>query len=365
MDSISSGELKQYKYFEGLSGAALQELSRKLEFLVLPAGTLIIEQGTPPDAFYFLKRGKVEVTKVTRLGQTARISVLSSGQGFGEVALLTCSHRASSVRAKTNVILGKLSKKDFEDIIMVESAFTSMLVKKIQDYSLYNRLKTYQPFALLEPEKMLALTDRLIEKSFRPGESIIIQGEKGDFYYIIKSGTVAILVKQKETPEPWQVAVLRDGESFGEEALIRDYRRNATAQALTGTTVLALARADFDRILKSSFLEYAFSEEILENLKKNKESYVFLDARIPPEYEEEHIAGAVNIPLEVLRQKYRELDPKKEYLAYCTNESRGMAAAFLLRSQGFNAKNIRGGLSGWTGPVSTGSDGIHLPGTGG
>ena len=361
MDTISSRELKQYKYFAGLSEGALHELSRRLEFLVLPAGTLIIEQGTPPDAFYFLKKGEVEVTKVTRLGQTAKISVISSGQGFGEVALLTCSHRGSSVRAKTNVILGKLSKKDFEDIIMVESAFTSMLVKKIQDYSIYNRLKTYQPFALLEPEKMLALTGRLIEKTFKPGESIINQGDKGDFYYIIKSGSVAILVKQKEVPEPWQVAVLREGESFGEEALIRDYRRNATAQALTGTTVLALAKTDFDRILKSSFLEYIFSEDIVEKLEEKKERYFFLDARIPPEYEEEHIAGAVNIPLEILRQKYRELDPKKEYLAYCTNESRGMAAAFLLRSQGFNAKNIRGGLSGWTGPVSVGSNGIHLP----
>ena len=365
MNTISSRELKQYKYFSGLSEGALQELAGKLEFLVLPAGTLIIEQGTPPDAFYFLKKGEVEVTKVTRLGQTAKISVVSSGQGFGEVALLTCSHRGSSVRAKTGVILGKLSKKDFEDIIMVDSAFTSMLVKKIQDYSVYNRMKTYQPFALLEPEKMLALTERLIEKSFRPGESIITQGEKGDFYYIIKSGSVAILVKQKEVQEPWQVAVLRDGESFGEEALIRDYRRNATAQALTETTVLALAKTDFDRILKSSFLEYVFSENIVENLEKNKGKYFFLDARIPPEYEEEHIAGAVNIPLEILRQKYQELDPKKEYLAYCTNESRGMAAAFLLRSQGFNAKNIRGGMSGWTGPVSVGNDGIHLPVNGG
>jgi len=233
--------------------------------------------------------------------------------------------------------------------------------KKIQDYSVYNRMKTYQPFALFEPEKMLALTERLIEKKFAPGENIINQGDKGDFYYIIKSGSVAILVKPKDDTEPRQVALLSDGESFGEEALIRDYRRNATVCAVKETTVLALAKTDFDRILKSSFLEYVFSEDIVETLENNKGRYFFLDARIPPEYEEEHIAGAVNIPLEILRQKYQDLDPSKEYLAYCTNESRGMAAAFLLKSQGFNAKNIRGGLSGWTGPVSVGSDGIHMP----
>lgn len=361
MEVLSSQSLKRYSYFSGLSEAALTELAKRLEVVQLPAGTLVIKQGTPPDAFYFVSQGEVEVTKVTKLGQSAKIVVIGSGEGFGEIALLTCSHRNSSVSAKTDVTLFRLPKRDFEEVIMTDSAFTSMLVRKIQDYAVYNRLKSYQPFALLEPEKMLALTDRLIEKSFSPGEVIIRQGDPGDFYYVIKSGSVEILVKKKGVMEEQCVAVLSEGESFGEEALIRGQKRNATVRALMRTAVLMLDKADFDRILKGSFLEYVYSEDIERMSEEEKTGYIFLDARIRPEYDEEHIAGAINIPLEVLRQKYRELDLSKEYCTYCTNDTRGMAAAFLLKSQGFMAKNLRGGLSGWTGPIETGSEGIHMP----
>ncbi len=361
MEFPSSEALKKYRYFSGLSDGALEALSKKLKIIDLPAGTHIIKQGTPPDSFYFVKQGEVEVLKETRSRQVAKISVISSGEGFGEVALLTCSHRCSTVVTRTDVKLYRLSKADFENIIMTDSAFTSILIKKVQSYSEYNKMKTLQPFALLEPEKMLALTDKLTEKKYAAGENIIIQGDQGELYYIIKSGRVAVLVKKKIEREVRQVAVLGYGESFGEEALIRDQRRNATVQAMEETTVLALNKTDFDHILKESFLDFIFPEDIDDIPEDKKDQYVLLDARIPPEYEEEHIAGAVNIPLEILRQKYPELDPSKEYYTYCTNDSRGMAAAFLLRSHGFKARNLRGGLSGWTGAVATGSDGIHLP----
>ena len=155
----------------------------------------------------------------------------------------------------------------------------------------------------------------------------------------------------------WQCRV-----GFGEEALIRDHRRNATVQALGDVTVLALAKVDFDGILKSSYVDYVYAEDFDELDAAALAGYVFLDARIPPEYEEAHIENAVNIPLEGLRQKYGELDRSRAYVTYCTNDSRGMAAAFLLRSHGFNARNLRGGLSAWAGTVVTGANsGIHLP----
>ena len=204
---------------------------------------------------------------------------------------------------------------------------------------------------------MPALASRLTEKTFAPGEDIIVQGQKGDAYYIVKSGRVSVIVKERNA-EPAQVAVLGAGEGFGEEALIRDKPRNATVRALIPTTVLVLAKADFDQILKATYVDYAYAEEIpVEEMNR----YVFIDARIRPEYEEEHIAGAVNIPLEVLRQKYTDLDPALEYLTYCTNDSRGTAAAFLMRSHGFRARSIRGGLSAWEGPVSSGAEGVYLP----
>lgn len=359
METLSPERLRQYKYFSGISEGALEEFSRKLQIIELPVGSQIVKQGTPPDAFYFVRQGEVEVTKETKAGQTAKIAVMSSGEGFGEVALLTCSHRCCTVTAKSAVTLYKLQKTDFEDIIMKDSAFTSILLKKIKDYSQFNKMKTLQPFALLEPEKMLALTDKFIEETYGYGENIIVQGEKGNYYYVIRSGSVAVLKKEEDGEEYTQVAVLGEGEAFGEEALIRDDPRNATCQAIDETTVLALNKKDFDRIVKSEFLENIFPEDI--SINTYLDDFVVIDARVPAEYEEEHIAGAINIPLEVLRRQCAGLDRSKQYITYCLNDARGMVAAFLLRNRGFSAKCLRGGISGWTGEIETGSDGIHLP----
>ncbi|MBL7032064.1 MAG: cyclic nucleotide-binding domain-containing protein [Nitrospira sp.] len=272
------------------------------------------------------------------------------------MALLTCSPRNSSVVTKTDCTLYKLLKSDFEEIVQMDSTFSNILNEKYKDNTQYNNLKTLQPFAMLEPEKMLTLTEKLKEKKYSAGEDIIKQGEDGDAYYIVKSGSLAV-IKQKGDEEPVQVATLTTGHAFGEESLIREEPRNATVRAIEETTVLRLEKKDFEEILQSAYLAWDFPEEV----EEKRDDYFLIDARIPPEYEEEHIKGAVNIPIEILRQKYSALDPSITYRTYCLNDSRGMTAAFLMKSQGFKVQAIKGGLSGWDGQVVQGGNGIHTP----
>ncbi|MEW6713514.1 MAG: cyclic nucleotide-binding domain-containing protein [Nitrospirota bacterium] len=356
---LLSSDLRKYAYFSSLSDAAIDSIAEKLSIVNFPAGREIVKEGEVGDSFYFVKQGCLEVTKKTPTGQEAKISVLNSGEGFGEMALLTCSVRSSSVHAITDVTLYALSKSDFENVVLLESAFKNELLKDVDDHTQYNKIKTLQPFKLLEPEKMYAVMQKMTEKIYKPCENIIVQGEKGDNYYIIKSGRIAVLKKKKGEEVSEQVAELRDGEAFGEEALIREDPRNATCQAVEETTVLVLNKKDFNQIVKAAFLDNIFPEEI--PLETYLDEYMIIDARIPAEYAEEHIWGAVNIPVEILRQKCTEFDRSKKYITYCLNDSRGMVAAFLLKNRGFNAQCLRGGVSGWLGKVVTGSDGVHMP----
>ncbi|MBI5100483.1 MAG: cyclic nucleotide-binding domain-containing protein [Nitrospirae bacterium] len=356
---IHSSDLRKYSYFSSLSGSAVESLAQRIETVDFPAGTVIVEEGTIGDSFYFVKEGQLEVSKKSKSGQDAKLSVIGSGQGFGDMALLTCSVRSSSVHAITDVTLLRLSKKDFDDIILHDSAFRERLQKRAEDYSHLNSIKTLQPFQLLEPEKMCALIEKMTEKTFAPGENIIVQGEKGDNYYIIKSGSVSVLKKNKDGEGHQRIALLSEGEAFGEEALIRDDPRNATCRAEQQTTVLVLSKSDFSTIVKTSFLDNIFPEDI--TLDTYLDEYVIIDARIPAEYEEEHIYGAINIPVERLRGECTGFDRSKKYITYCLNDSRGMVAAFLLKNRGFDAQCLRGGVSGWEGRLVTGSTGVHLP----
>ncbi len=359
MENITSADLKKYDFFSSLSDGALEALSEKAEPVQLSAGTEIISEGAPAGSFYFVCTGEVEITKKTDFEQSAKVASAGAGESFGEMALLTNLPRSCTVTAKTDVTLSKIKKDDFEEIVSLDTVFSNMLQRKARDHADFNILKTLQPLALIEPEKMLALISVMQEKTFAPGENIIAQGDKGDAYYIVKSGRAAVF-QQKGDNEPEQVAELKSGEGFGEEAIIRMKPRNATIKAIEETTVLSLDKPTFEKILRKAFIENAFSEDIDE---EDRDKYVYIDARVPPEYEEEHIANAINIPIEILRTKFGELDKSKEYFTYCTNDSRGMTAAFLMKSMGYNVQALRGGLSAWNGETTRGNEGVHSPST--
>ena len=282
--ALHPDELRRYAYFSSLSDSALQYLSDRINPISVPAGEVIIKEGTVGGSFFFIKEGKVEVTKRGSDGNEAVISVVEGGQGIGEMALLTGSVRACSVRALTPLELFELRKDDFESVVMCATEFREELSKKAVGYTQFNKLKTLQPFELLPPEKVYAVMEKMTERTYPAGADIIAQGEKGDVYYIIKSGRVDVLKKKKGSDEVAKVAELADGDAFGEEALIREDPRNATCRAAVETTVLVLEKKDFNNIVKAAFLENIFPEEI--ELESYMQDYVILDVRIPPEYAE-------------------------------------------------------------------------------
>lgn len=79
----------------------------------------------------------------------------------------------------------------------------------------------------------------------------------------------------------------------------------------------------------------------LNNFDSNKQ--ILLDVRDNEEVELGNIENSVNIPLNDLRSNLDKLDKNKEIIVYCAVGLRGYIAARLLKSHGFNARNLNGG----------------------
>jgi NADPH-dependent 2,4-dienoyl-CoA reductase/sulfur reductase-like enzyme/rhodanese-related sulfurtransferase len=75
----------------------------------------------------------------------------------------------------------------------------------------------------------------------------------------------------------------------------------------------------------------------------SQQAYV-LDVREPQEFALGHVEGANNIPLHSLRDKMSELPRDREILVYCAVGQRSYYASRALRLNGFQAKNISGGM---------------------
>lgn len=73
------------------------------------------------------------------------------------------------------------------------------------------------------------------------------------------------------------------------------------------------------------------------------EDAVLLDVRSELEYNNGHIEGALNIPVDNLRKRLQELDKNKEIIEYCQVGLRGYIASRILSQNGFKVKNVTGG----------------------
>ncbi|WP_371371847.1 CoA-disulfide reductase [Sporomusa aerivorans] len=75
----------------------------------------------------------------------------------------------------------------------------------------------------------------------------------------------------------------------------------------------------------------------------DKENTLLVDVRTELEFQNGHIEGAVNIPVDKLREELNNLDRDKPILAYCQVGQRGYYASRILTQHGFNVKNMTGG----------------------
>lgn len=81
-----------------------------------------------------------------------------------------------------------------------------------------------------------------------------------------------------------------------------------------------------------------------EYLAYDKTNTILLDVRTPMEFQKGHLEGALNIPVDSLRERLNELDPEKEIIEYCQVGLRGYIAATILTQHGFKVKNVTGGF---------------------
>ena len=80
--------------------------------------------------------------------------------------------------------------------------------------------------------------------------------------------------------------------------------------------------------------------------KYKSEGYAFIDVRSASEFANGTIPGSVNIPVDEMRERYTEIKNKK-VIINCQVGQRGHVATMLLRSMGFEAKNLDGGYLTW------------------
>ena len=109
-----------------------------------------------------------------------------------------------------------------------------------------DRLQAIPLLAGLDLDVLASIAQLCVTHSYAPDDDVFRQDDAGDKFYLIVRGRFQVIQDGR------RVAILEDGDCFGEIALVTDRPRNATVRALTAATCLALDRAHFQQLLRNS-----------------------------------------------------------------------------------------------------------------
>src|SRR5690606_40893977 len=115
-----------------------------------------------------------------------------------------------------------------------------------------------------------AIFMRMQRVDYQAGETVIKQGDEGDYFYVIVKGKCLVMRETPLNKQGIRLAELGMGDTFGEEALISDARRNATVTMLTPGALMRLAKEDFRTLLNEPMLEWVRSEEHTSELQSRE-----------------------------------------------------------------------------------------------
>lgn len=247
------------------------------------------------------------------------------------------------------------SEASVGDMLDRLSACSPELVKEVsQNAGLLDRFYLVcnaLPFRRLPAER---LETALLHGSLRvvdAGETVLTQGDRYDYFYLLEQGEAEIWRKDPMTDETACVDRIGPGSTFGEEALIMDGFRNATIKMLTRGLLWRLTPDQFNTLLRDALIDEIDVEAAKSLVDQGHAAW--LDCRYDMEFEDAHIPGAQWLPLDSLRQRVDEIRPEQHYIVYCRSGRRSASATFLLRERGFKAVSLAGGIKAWPYEVNT------------
>jgi rhodanese-related sulfurtransferase len=203
-----------------------------------------------------------------------------------------------------------------------------------------NLLQT-KAFHRIPPANIQAIFMRMQRVDYRAGEVVIKQGDEGDYFYVVVKGRCAVTRETPLNKDGIKLAELGMGDTFGEEALISDAKRNANVTMTAEGTLMRLAKQDFRTLLNEPMLEWVDMDEARTLVAGGAK---WLDVRLPSEFENYRMEGALNLPLYFIRLKLKTLERDTHYVVCCDTGRRSSAGAYILSERGFRASVLKGGL---------------------
>jgi len=235
--------VKKVPLFDDLPQDAFVALVNRLGYHRHLPGQLIIREGDPGRSFFIIVEGRVRVYKAGPDGKEITLAHLGEGAFFGEMALLSGAPRTANVVAEeeseilevTDTLLRELAAKYPTVIHSLRNFYRQRLLNNVMAIS--------PLFKDFDPSERRGIVEKFRMRQAAPGEKVIVEGKSADGLYVVLHGSVQVSARDTE------VALLKEGEIFGEMSLLTREPATATITSPGNSILLRLPREKFQELV--------------------------------------------------------------------------------------------------------------------
>lgn len=339
---VTISQLEELSPLDGLKQENLTALVKKTEVQTGQAGQVLFKAGDTKKLAFYVLDGQVELQV-----DGESVHIIRGGTTAARNPLSPQLPRKHTVVARSTIQYIVLDS-DLLDVMLTWDQTGSYEVASLGEDAArtgddwMTALLQTKAFHRIPPANIQAIFMRLQQINVKKHDVIIKQGDEGDYFYIITRGGCVVTRETPLNKDGIRLAELEVGDTFGEEALISESKRNATVTMASDGSLMRLGKEDFQTLLNEPMLDWVEAEQAE---KIVAEGGKWLDVRLPSEFEAYHNDGAVNVPLYFIRLKLKTLDPAIPYVVCCDTGRRSSAGAFILNERGFQTFVLKGGLN--------------------
>jgi CRP-like cAMP-binding protein len=341
---VDASLLRKLAPLNGMKKDNLAALARKVFVRELEPGRLLFKQGDAEKRTIWIISGTVELRDDDRT-----VGAITGDTPEASNPICPKFPREFSARAMDQVEYLSIDSEMLDVMITWDQTGTYEVAdlqtqfKETEGDDWMTTLLQSRAMQRIPPANIQAIFMRMQRVPCRAGDVVIRQGSEGDFFYAIVSGRCVVTRETPLNKDGIRLAELGVGDTFGEEALISESRRNATVAMLTDGVLMRLNKQDFRELMNEPLLQWVTTEQAEQLVEKK--GGVWLDVRLPSEFQNLAVETAINVPLYFIRLKLSALDKTRPYIVYCDTGRRSSAAAFILVEKGYDAFVLKGGIS--------------------
>jgi len=336
--------LKRFSPLDGLKRDNLAALARKVQVRELSPGQILFKEGDTEKRTFYIVSGILELQDQGKV-----VGTVAGESDLARNPVAPVFPRRVSAKARDRVQFISIDS-DLLDVMLTWDQTGTYEVSELHgedavgagNEDWMTMLLQTKAFHKIPPANIQAIFMRMQQINYKSGDVILKQGSEGDYFYVLTLGSALVTRETPLSKDGIKLAELGVGDTFGEEALISDAKRNATVTMVADGAVMRLGKEDFKTLLNEPMLDWV---DAVEAKKIVQEGGLWLDVRLPSEYDNQHLDNAINIPLYFMRLKINTLDQKRKYVVCCDTGRRSSAGAYILSERGFQAFVLRGGIS--------------------